>query len=117
LNDHEARALAAGAETLGGRASIVASVATSDASVLKRLATTLIATPGRHVVLFSSETPALVVAGRSADLTFDARDVLRGLTERFGGRGGGQPDLAQGGGLDADPADLRKAARRLLAAG
>ncbi|MDP7295656.1 MAG: DHHA1 domain-containing protein, partial [Vicinamibacterales bacterium] len=72
---------------------------------------------GRQVVLFSSGRPVLVVAGRSADLTLDAREVLRGLTERFGGRGGGQPDLAQGGGLDADPGDLRETARRLLAAG
>jgi alanyl-tRNA synthetase len=117
LSEHEAGALAAEAEMLGGRASIITSVATSDASVLKRLATTLIAEPGRQVVLFSSGRPVLVVAGRSADLTLDAREVLRGLTERFGGRGGGQPDLAQGGGLDADPGDLRETARRLLAAG
>jgi alanyl-tRNA synthetase len=33
----------------------------------------------------------------------DANDIVGEVTDEFGGGGGGQPTLAQGGGLDADP--------------
>jgi alanyl-tRNA synthetase len=36
----------------------------------------------------------------------DASDVVADVTDRFGGGGGGSPTVAQGGGLDADPADV-----------
>jgi len=45
----------------------------------------------------------LVVA---TDGTTDANDVLDDVTEAFGGGGGGQPTLAQGGGMDADPDEI-----------
>jgi len=40
--------------------------------------------------------------------------VLGALIERFGGRGGGKADLAQGGGLSGNLADICAAARGLL---
>jgi len=40
------------------------------------------------------------------DGSTDANDVIGEVTDEFGGDGGGQPTLAQGGGLDADPADV-----------
>jgi alanyl-tRNA synthetase len=40
--------------------------------------------------------------------------VLKSLTARFGGKGGGRSDLAQGGGLVASTAELTEEARRLL---
>jgi alanyl-tRNA synthetase len=60
--------------------------------------------------------PFAVVIARSADVPVDANAILRALTERFGGRGGGKPDLAQGGGLTGDAAEIRRAARELLEA-
>ena len=58
---------------------------------------------GRHQaglcrVLLSESKPALVVVTRSADVPVSARAVFCALTARFGGRGAGKPDLAQGAG-------------------
>ena len=54
-------------------------------------------------MLVSSSTPALVVIARSADVNVSAQNLLASLIEQFGGRGGGRPELAQGGGLTATP--------------
>jgi hypothetical protein len=40
--------------------------------------------------------------------------VLKALLGQFGGRGGGKPDLAQGGGLVGDAAEVLAAARELI---
>lgn len=82
-----------------------------DAPGLKAIATAAAASARAIVVLVSRD--ALVVA-RSAGVSTDANAVLRQLTERFGGRGGGKPDLAQGGGLQASPQDIVSAATALL---
>ncbi|MFP5379893.1 MAG: DHHA1 domain-containing protein, partial [Vicinamibacteria bacterium] len=58
--------------------------------------------------------PAVAVVARSADVDVDAGAVLKSLVASFGGRGGGKPDLAQGGGLDAPADELIAAARDLL---
>jgi alanyl-tRNA synthetase len=41
--------------------------------------------------------------------------VIAALTARFGGRGGGRPDLAQAGGLDAPAEAILESARPLIA--
>ena len=46
----------------------------------------------------------------------DAAAVLKALVARFGGKGGGKPDLAQGGGLTGSLGEIVDAARDLLAA-
>jgi alanyl-tRNA synthetase len=40
--------------------------------------------------------------------------VLSTLLARFGGRGGGKPDIAQGGGLDAPSDEILAAARSAI---
>jgi alanyl-tRNA synthetase len=40
--------------------------------------------------------------------------VLRALTARFGGRGGGRAELAQGGGLSGNVEDMIAAVRDVL---
>jgi alanyl-tRNA synthetase len=62
------------------------------------------ATGGDSVVaaLFSATRPAVAVIARSRNVSVDTSAVLKELVQRFGGRGGGKPELAQGGGLDED---------------
>jgi len=38
-----------------------------------------------------------VIAARSGDVSFDAGAWIRAVTAALGGRGGGRPELAQGG--------------------
>ena len=72
------------------------------------------AEPGAAVALFSTPSPALVVVARHADTGVDAGATLKALVAQFGGKGGGKPDLAQGGGLQGTPDALVTAARELL---
>ena len=46
-------------------------------------------------------------AARSADGDISCHEIITALTKRFGGRGGGKPDLAQAGGKD--PGKLNEA--------
>ncbi|MEZ5288014.1 MAG: DHHA1 domain-containing protein [Vicinamibacterales bacterium] len=78
------------------------------------MAVAIATTPGAAAALFSTTTPALVVVAAHRDAGVDAGRTLKALTARFGGRGGGRPDLAQGGGTEADTATLTTAARELL---
>jgi alanyl-tRNA synthetase len=55
--------------------------------------------PGHVAVLFGEPSPAAVVIARGEGSAIDCAALLKSLTSRFGGKGGGRPDLAQGGGL------------------
>jgi alanyl-tRNA synthetase len=85
-----------------------------DANGLKMIASEITRRTSALVALFSTSSPFAVVIARSPDRSLDAGAVLRALTGTFGGRGGGKADLAQGGGLAGDIADMRRAARDLL---
>ena len=65
-------------------------------------------------MLVSSTSPVLAVAARSADLAVSCHDVISALAKEFGGRGGGKPDLAQCGGLQASPEAVLAFARAKL---
>ncbi len=67
-------------------------------------------------ILISTPTPAAVVVARAPDVTIDASATLKKLTAQFGGKGGGRPELAQGGGLQGDVEEMLRAARALLTA-
>jgi alanyl-tRNA synthetase len=64
--------------------------------------------------LFSTTAPMTVVVARSKNVTVDAQAVLKALVQRFGGRGGGKPDLAQGGGFEGDVNSIVDAARAII---
>jgi alanyl-tRNA synthetase len=68
------------------------------------------------LALLADESDQLrVVFARSADLSVDVSVLLKKTIERFGGRGGGRPNLAQGGGFTADSAQtVLEYARSLL---
>jgi alanyl-tRNA synthetase len=112
LARYRAVELAAGAEaTAAGR--IVARAIDGDAGLLKLLATAITSQPGFVVVLVSTSSPALAVVARSSDVPASAQTILTALIAKFGGRGGGRPELAQGGGLSGAAAEILAAARAL----
>jgi alanyl-tRNA synthetase len=113
LAHHEAAQLASEAvDHALGRA--VFRVVDGDANALKSIAVSITASLGYIVVLVSAGTPSLVVVARSVDVQASAADIVNALGRQFGGRGGGKPDLAQGGGLNAAPDVVLQAARALL---
>jgi alanyl-tRNA synthetase len=111
---HEAARLLASAMSIRERRVVVEVMDGWDAQGLKAIASALSTNPGVAAVLISSSTPAFLVAARSGDVAIDANTILRQLIERFGGRGGGRPELAQGGGLNAPPGEIVAAAWELL---
>lgn len=82
---------------------------------LKVLAVNICSRPGVVALLGDEGDQLRVIFARSADVTADMNALLKKTLEHFGGRGGGRPNLAQGGGLTADSADtvLRLAANYL----
>ena len=81
---------------------------------LKAIASAVTRHSGYSAALISAPAPSSIVVARAADASVDASVVLRALIERFGGKGGGRPELAQGGGLLGDPREMASAARVLL---
>jgi alanyl-tRNA synthetase len=113
LSRYRAEELAASAEqTPAGR--LVLRSVEADAIGLKSLASAIISTPGFVVVLVAAARPTLVVVARSQDGSVEANQLIAALTAKFGGRGGGKPDLAQAGGLDASAEEILAAARAIL---
>jgi alanyl-tRNA synthetase len=113
LDGLRAAQLAADTETSGaGR--LVLGAFDADAGRLKGLATAVTREPGFFVVLVSTATPALVVVARSTDRKLSSQQVLSALMARFGGRGGGRPELAQAGGLSGTPDEILEAARAFV---
>ena len=111
----EAESFAASPEQIGGLRAVFRTLEGWDPNGLKSIASAIVERPGHVVVLFGSPAPMSVVVARSADAQVDCAAVLRRLTARFGGKGGGRPELAQGGGLAANPEELLAEARALIA--
>lgn len=114
---HKAAELVASAvRTADGRALIAASLDGWDVAGLKAVATAAAVFPQTAIAVFSGSSPAMVVVARSAGGQTDASAVLKGLIDRFGGKGGGKADFAQGGGLQGTSQEMVSAALRLLGA-
>ena len=106
---HEAHAL------LAKGSPVVAAIEGWDAQGIKAIAAAITAAdPHVVVVLFTTATPAQVVIARGSKSTVDAGAVLKQLAARYGGKGGGKADLAQGGGLAGSAEDLTSFAKTLL---
>ena len=69
--------------------------------------------PGTIAILVGDGTPAPVVIARSGDVDFDAAGWMKQAAASLGGRGGGRPELAQGG-LGASPERVLEYARDTL---
>ena len=111
LATHEAHALAAKGFP------VIEVIDGWDAQGIKSIAAAITAAdPNAVVALFTATTPAQVVVARGADAKVDAGALLKQLAAKFGGKGGGKPDLAQGGGLNAPVDQLVSYAKEILAA-
>jgi alanyl-tRNA synthetase len=106
LADYQAVDMAAAAEAIAGLRAVIAAPEGYDAAGIKALASAVVKTASMVAVIFTATAPMQVV---------DCAALLRGLFDRSGGKGGGKPDLAQGGGLAAPVADLIAAARAAIA--
>jgi alanyl-tRNA synthetase len=114
LAGHEAAALVARAEPAGSMRVVAAALDGWDANGLKTIAAAIAARPGHAALLLGSPAPSAIVVARAPDLTLDSAAVLKQLTAQFGGKGGGRPELAQGGGLQGDVNAMLAAARALM---
>ena len=115
LAGHEAAALADSAEPVGSTRVVVAALEGWDANGLKTIAAAIAAKPGHLAVLVSAPAPSSIVVARATDVALDSAAILRQLTAAFGGKGGGRPELAQGGGLQGDVNAMLGAARAAIA--
>ena len=110
---HEADALADAAEPLGEGRLVAAALPGWDAAGLKTVAARIAERPGHVAVLVSTPAPGALVVARATGVALDAAAVLRALVERHGGKGGGRPELAQGGGVAASADAVLQSAREL----
>jgi len=102
----ESATLASRARQIGPALVFVSALDGYDAAALKRLAASFVKQPGRAIVLFTASSPLQVVAARSADMkAVDCGRLLQELFAQSGGRGGGKPEAAQGGGINVTSSD------------
>ncbi len=97
--------LVAQAQTVNGVKVLAAQLDGLDNKALLELVDQLKNKLGSGVILLGSllDDRVVLVAGVTKDLTarFKAGDLMRQVAAQVGGKGGGRPDMAQGGGTDA----------------
>jgi alanyl-tRNA synthetase len=114
LAGHEATRLLSDVPLIDDVRVVTAALEGWDAAGLKAVASALVAHPGVATVLLSAGDSIAVVVARSQNVGIDSSKALRALLDRFGGRGGGRPDMAQGAGLAGSPDEILAAAREVL---
>jgi alanyl-tRNA synthetase len=114
LASFEADGLALGAERRGAAFVTVQALDGWDANGLKTIAAAIVERPGHVALLLGSPAPSAIVVARASNLTLDSGAIVKAMTARFGGKGGGRPELAQGGGLQGELAAMLAVARELL---
>ncbi|MGH9788223.1 MAG: alanyl-tRNA editing protein [Candidatus Acidiferrales bacterium] len=115
LAEHETRSLLSEAEPLGERRLVVKVLEEADAAYLRLLGARLVKEPGVQLLLASRSAPAAVVFAQTPGLAADMNALLRETLQKFGGKGGGSRDFAQGAlPAGADPAPVLAAARARL---
>ncbi len=114
LAGYEAAALASEAEEANGVRQVVQALDGRDQNTLKSMALAICGRPGFQAALFTTTPPYMAVLARSKDASGDCAAALKALMAAFGGRGGGKPELALGGGLNGDLVQILAAARAAL---
>jgi len=115
LASHQGAALVGDTVSVGERRCVIAFVDGHDAATLKPLAASACGAGADVAVVFSGEPAWLVACARADGQAFDCGALIKALCARFGGRGGGRPESAQGGGMSATRAELEQAVRDGLA--
>lgn len=105
LATYRVEELRAGAESVGGKNIITATFEDLGLGELRQVALKAVQ-PGSTVVLFCARgEKAQFVFSRSDDVDIDLREAMKAACDMVGGRGGGRPEVAQGGGDGVDRAD------------
>jgi alanyl-tRNA synthetase len=110
LARYEAQALATAATN--GR--VITVLDGWDQNGLKTIASAIAETRGHMAALVGSAAPSAIVVARHPEATVDSAAILKQVIQKFGGKGGGRPELAQGGGLQGDPQAIVAYLRELL---
>jgi alanyl-tRNA synthetase len=98
---YEAASLLASASSHGAYRLVARAFARS-ADEVRSLAQALVAESGVVALLGAAGEKAQLIFARSADVALDVLPLLKKALEQLGGRGGGRPNMAQGGGASAD---------------
>jgi alanyl-tRNA synthetase len=120
LASYRAGELLAGAHRISGASVVSAYLADGGAQEIRDIAGALTETP-RMVALLASGTDRLhFVFARSADLDVDMRIAVEAACAVVDGKGGGRPEVCQGGGRNAERApealaEAEKAVTKMLA--
>jgi alanyl-tRNA synthetase len=114
LASYDAEALAARAEERGALRVVVAALEDWDAIGLKAIASAIAARPAHAAILFSAPPPSSIVVARGEGVGLDSGAILKQIASRFGGKGGGRPELAQGGGAEGPLDEMLAFARSLF---
>jgi len=105
--------LRSSAETIGPYRGVLISDAESDAAAIKVLASAIVEAGDLVAVVTGAGQPVPVVVTRSGGVQLDAGEIVRELASGLGGRGGGRPELAQGG-IAGTPEGILARAREIL---
>ncbi|MBU0492445.1 MAG: alanyl-tRNA editing protein [Chloroflexi bacterium] len=118
LLDYEARELVATAEVHGSLRLVLRVYEDRPFEEVRRLALRLTEEPGAVALLAARGDKVQLAFGRGPDLDLDMNAILRAACQVLGGKSGGRPHLAQGGGPDAAHLDeaLAVARRHVLGA-
>ncbi len=122
LNSSAGNDLMSGAVQVGNKKVLVAEMPDADAKSLRDTVDQLKQAMGSGVVVLAATggDKIALVAGVTDDLIgqVKAGDIIKGLATELGGKGGGKPQFAQGGGVDrqALPAALNHAQQQLVKA-
>ncbi len=103
-----AKGLAARAQTLNGVPAIIENISNADGDFLQGIADALKTTLKGVIVLGGASNGAVaLIASVSPDFTakFQAGKIIQAIAPIVGGKGGGKPDNARGGGKDASKLD------------
>ena len=97
LLEHEAAGWIAQAQMVGNVRVVRQVFEERDLSLLKKAARSVTARPGTVAFLATRGPSAHIVFARSQDVPLDVGGIMRTVCAAVGGRGGGSPQLAQGG--------------------
>ncbi len=113
----EAERLLAGAGDWEGSRIVIRAYQDREPQEIRKLASLLTGSPRTIALLGVGGERARLVFARSEDLDMDVAALLKTTCRAFGGSGGGQPGMAQGGGFPGDRLEeaLQTAHRSLIA--